>query len=73
MGDQALLERLVGNLVDNAIAHNADDEPWISFFTGEQDGVPTLRIANGGRVVAPDDVEKAVRALPPRRRRASRQ
>ena len=58
VGDQALLERLVGNLVDNAIAHNADDEPWISFFTGEQDGVPTLRIANGGRVVALDDVEK---------------
>jgi signal transduction histidine kinase len=57
VGDQALLERLVGNLLDNAISHNASDEPWISIFTGEQDGVPTLRIANGGRVVAPQDVE----------------
>ncbi len=57
IGDQALLERLVGNLVDNAISHNAAAEPWISIFTGEQDGVPTLRIANGGCVVAPEDVE----------------
>ncbi len=58
VGDQALLERLVGNLLDNAISHNANAEPWISIFTGEQDGVPTLRIANGGRVVAPEYVER---------------
>ncbi len=58
IGDRALLERLVGNLVDNAIVHNSGDEPWISIFTGEHDGVPTLRIAKWRSVVAPEDVEK---------------
>lgn len=57
-GDPALLERLVGNLLDNAIVHNGGDAPWIRISTGEPDGVPTLRIANGGPVVAPAEVEE---------------
>jgi signal transduction histidine kinase len=58
LGDRALLERLVANLLDNAIGHGAGDGPWISVATGEQDGVPTLRIANGGAVVDPEDLEQ---------------
>ncbi|MDE3132775.1 MAG: HAMP domain-containing protein [Acidobacteriota bacterium] len=57
VGDQALLERLVGNLVENAIVHNGG-ERWIRIFTLEGDGVPVLRIANSGQVVAADDVEQ---------------
>ena len=58
IGDQALLERLVGNLLDNAIIHNGGDAPWISLSTGEIDGVPGLRIANGGQIVAPDELQE---------------
>ena len=57
-GDPALLERLVGNLVENAIVHNGGDSPWIRIFTGEVDGIPALRIANGGEVVPADRVEE---------------
>ena len=56
LGDPALLERLVGNLVENAIVHNGGDSPWIRIFTGEVEGVPALRIANGGEVVRGDQV-----------------
>jgi signal transduction histidine kinase len=58
VGDQALLERLVGNLVENAIVHNGDEERWITISTHELDGVPVLRIANGGDVVAAAEVDQ---------------
>jgi signal transduction histidine kinase len=57
VGDQALLERLVGNLVENAIVHNGGERPWIRVSTSELDGVPVLRISNGGDVIAPADVD----------------
>lgn len=57
-GDQALLERLVGNLVENAIVHNGGAEGWLRIFTGEVDGVPVLRVANGGEIVAPEQVDE---------------
>ncbi len=57
LGDQALLERLVANLVDNAIVHNSGDDRWITVATGGFDGAPGLRIANGGELVATDQVE----------------
>jgi signal transduction histidine kinase len=56
-GDQALLERVVANLLDNAIVHNGG-ERWIRISTLELDGVPVLRIANSGDVVAADDVQQ---------------
>jgi signal transduction histidine kinase len=57
VGDVALLERLVGNLLDNAIVHNVADDRWIRVATGERDGAPGLVIANGGELVAPERVE----------------
>jgi signal transduction histidine kinase len=54
-GDQQLIERMVWNLVDNAVRHN---EPggWIRISTGRCPGGAVLRIANGGSVVPPDVV-----------------
>jgi signal transduction histidine kinase len=52
-GDPYLLERMIGNLVDNAVRHN---EPggWIRLRTGAQDGSVFLQIANSGPHV-PDE------------------
>ena len=54
-GDQQLIERMVWNLVDNAVRHN---EPggWIRISTGRCPGGAVLRIANSGAVVPPDAV-----------------
>jgi signal transduction histidine kinase len=57
LGDEALLERLVGNLVDNAIVHNNAAERWITISTFDADGATGLRIANGGEGIAPDQVD----------------
>jgi len=52
-GDPQLLERMIWNLVDNAVRHN---EPggWIRLRTGSKDAAAYLEIANSGPFV-PDD------------------
>jgi signal transduction histidine kinase len=52
-GDPRLLERMIWNLVDNAVRHN---EPggWIRLRTGTGDGTVYLEIANSGPFI-PDD------------------
>jgi signal transduction histidine kinase len=57
IGDRALLERLVANLLDNAIVHNSGDERWIRIATSVTGGTPGLRIANGGLAVSVEDAE----------------
>jgi signal transduction histidine kinase len=54
-GDPLLLERMIGNLIDNAVRHN---EPggWIALRTGVSDGTVFLRIANSGPHVPQDAV-----------------
>jgi signal transduction histidine kinase len=54
-GDQQLIERMVWNLVDNAVAHN---EPggWIKIATGRVDRGAFLSIANSGALVPADAV-----------------
>ena len=47
-GDPALLERLVANLIDNAITHNRDDDAWITVETGAGDAGSWLRVSNSG-------------------------
>ena len=52
-----LIERLVANLVDNAIGHNiVDGHVWVS--TGVNDGKAVLSVANTGPVVSPDEVNR---------------
>ncbi|MDE3129707.1 MAG: HAMP domain-containing protein [Acidobacteriota bacterium] len=57
IGDRALLERLVGNLLENAIVHNRESAPWIRVATSAADGSALIRIVNGGGVIAPDEVD----------------
>jgi signal transduction histidine kinase len=54
-GDPRLIERLVSNLLQNAIRHN---EPGgeVDVHVGTRGGRPSLTIANTGPVVPPDEV-----------------
>ncbi|MBV9448057.1 MAG: HAMP domain-containing histidine kinase [Streptosporangiaceae bacterium] len=67
-GDPQLLERMIWNLVDNAVRHN---EPggWIKLRTGTNDAAVYLEIANSGPFIA----DEAVSSLfEPFRRMAAR-
>jgi signal transduction histidine kinase len=55
-GDPHLLERLVGNLVENAVRHNVDGG-WVRVCTGS-DASSWLTVANTGAEVLPADVEE---------------
>jgi signal transduction histidine kinase len=55
-GDPRLLERLVGNLVENAIRHNVP-KGWLRISTGESAEKVWLHVANGGPVIASSDVD----------------
>ena len=67
-GDPQLLERMVWNLVDNAVRHN---EPggWIRLRTGSSDAAAYLKIANSGPFI-PDDTVPSL--FEPYRRMAAR-
>jgi signal transduction histidine kinase len=49
-GDPALLERMIANLLDNAIRHNARGG-FIEVSTGIERGQATVTVANGGPVI----------------------
>jgi signal transduction histidine kinase len=56
VGDPTLLERLIGNLVENAVRHNLPTGGWVEVGTGvTTDGV-VLRVGNSGQVIDPDTV-----------------
>ena len=52
-GDPQLLERMISNLVDNAVRHNQPGG-WIRLRTGSTDAAVYLEIANSGPFI-PDD------------------
>jgi signal transduction histidine kinase len=52
LGDRALLDRLVGNLIDNAVRHNQPDG-WLSVHTGLHGDRAVLTVTNGGSFVPP--------------------
>jgi signal transduction histidine kinase len=56
-GDALLVERLAGNLVDNAVRHNQPGG-WVRVITGAAGRVATLRVTNSGPVVPADQVER---------------
>jgi signal transduction histidine kinase len=57
VGDPRLLERLVGNLVENAIRHNVPDG-WLRITTGQTAEKAWLHVANGGTVIPNGDVDR---------------
>jgi signal transduction histidine kinase len=56
-GDPRLVERLVANLVDNALCHNVDHGS-IDVTTGTQAGQALLTVANTGQAVSAEDIEQ---------------
>jgi signal transduction histidine kinase len=56
-GDAALAERLVRNLVDNAVAHNVRGGR-VQVRTGTRDGAAFLAVANDGAVIPAAEVER---------------
>ncbi len=57
LGDPRLLERLIGNLVENGIRHNVPDG-WLRITTGQSADKVWLHVANGGQVIADGDVDQ---------------
>ena len=50
IGDCVLVERLVTNLIDNAVRHNVPDG-WVQLATGVRDGMAFIDVANGGPLI----------------------
>ena len=55
LGDRGLLERLAGNLVENAVRHNVDGG-WLRVDTGVVEGRARLEVSSSGGVIAPGEV-----------------
>ena len=53
-GDRLLLERMIGNLVDNAARHN-NHGGWIDVLTGTADNTAFVSVSNSGPVI-PDEL-----------------
>jgi signal transduction histidine kinase len=56
-GDPALLERVAGNLLENAVRHNVDGG-WIEVRTSVVPEWASLRVSSSGAVVDPERVEE---------------
>jgi signal transduction histidine kinase len=57
IGDPALLERVAGNLLENAVRHNVDGG-WVEVWTGAGPEWASLRVASSGAVVDPERVDE---------------
>jgi hypothetical protein len=56
IGDPGLLERLIGNMVENAIRHNTPDG-WLRITTRQTNDRAWLHVSNGGAVIPQSDVD----------------
>lgn len=57
LGDQALVQRLVSGLVDNAVGHNVPGGR-VEITTGDRDGRAVVSVANTGDRMAPEQVDR---------------
>jgi signal transduction histidine kinase len=58
-GDRGLLERLIGNLLENAIRHNVAGG-WASISTAQDDEWSTIHVANSGPSLDPENLPALV-------------
>ena len=56
-GDRALIERLIANLLDNAVDHNHAGG-WVQVMTGADPERAVLRVANSGPAISSDEVDR---------------
>ncbi|MBE2999600.1 HAMP domain-containing protein [Nocardiopsis sp. HNM0947] len=56
VGDPVLLERLVGNLVENALKYNVEGGE-ITIRSGLYEGMPAVQVENSGKVVPAYEIE----------------
>ncbi|GAA0961317.1 sensor histidine kinase [Actinocorallia libanotica] len=57
MGDATLIERLVRNLLENAVRHNVPEGGWVRIGTAAgPDGAAVLTIANSGPPISPYEI-----------------
>jgi signal transduction histidine kinase len=54
-GDPVLLERVAGNLLENAVRHNVT-AGWVEIATGVHDGLAELRVSSSGPEIAGEKV-----------------
>jgi signal transduction histidine kinase len=59
LGDPDLIDRLVANLVDNAVRHNVPGGT-VELTTRTRDGRAILSVASGGPVIPPAEVDRLV-------------
>jgi signal transduction histidine kinase len=57
-GDPRLAERLVANLIDNALRHNLPAGGRVDVTTNTREGRAVLSVANSGVPIGPDEVER---------------
>jgi signal transduction histidine kinase len=50
LGDPVLVDRLVNNLIDNAVRHNVP-HGWVQVATGTRGGMAFIEVANGGPLI----------------------
>jgi signal transduction histidine kinase len=56
-GDRSLIERLIGNLVDNAVRHNVQ-HGWVQVETSSDGHDAFIRVANSGPMLPPERVDE---------------
>ncbi|MHB8241532.1 MAG: sensor histidine kinase [Solirubrobacteraceae bacterium] len=56
-GDRRLMERLIANLLDNAIHHNSP-HGWVNVATALDAGAAVLTVTNSGSVITPAEAER---------------
>ncbi len=55
-GDPALIERLISNLLDNAVRHNVSGG-HVALSTRQQGDRALLRVENSGQMIAPEEID----------------
>ena len=56
-GDRALVERLIANLLDNAVQHNREGG-WIALETTTKAGQAVLQVANSGEAIGREEIAR---------------